>query len=71
MSALVDKSLVAREPEVLGQARYRLLDSIREYAASHAEEAGENGGPSSAGCATTPSGWAGTEPGPRAWPRCL
>ena len=43
MSALVDKSLVAREPEVLGQARYRLLDSIREYAASHADEAGETG----------------------------
>jgi predicted ATPase/DNA-binding CsgD family transcriptional regulator len=41
MSALVDKSLVAREPEVLGQARYRLLDSIREYAASHLDEAGE------------------------------
>jgi predicted ATPase/DNA-binding NarL/FixJ family response regulator len=43
MSALVDKSLVAREPEVLGQARYRLLDSIREYAASHLDEAGETG----------------------------
>jgi predicted ATPase/DNA-binding CsgD family transcriptional regulator len=41
MSALVDKSLVAREREVLGQARYRLLDSIREYAAAHLDEAGE------------------------------
>jgi predicted ATPase/DNA-binding CsgD family transcriptional regulator len=42
MAALVDKSLVAREPEVLGQARYRLLDTIREYAAAHLEEAGES-----------------------------
>ena len=43
MAALVDKSLVAREPEVLGQARYRLLDTIREYAAAHLDEAGETG----------------------------
>jgi len=43
ISALVDKSLVAREREVLGQARYRLLDSIREYAAAHLDEAGETG----------------------------
>ncbi|HWG14028.1 MAG TPA: LuxR C-terminal-related transcriptional regulator [Streptosporangiaceae bacterium] len=42
MAALVDKSLVARELEVLGQARYRLLDTIREYAAAHLEEAGES-----------------------------
>ncbi len=41
MSALVDKSLVAREREVLGQARYRLLDSIREYAAARLDAAGE------------------------------
>ena len=33
LAALVDKSLVVREPEVLGQARFRLLDTIREYAA--------------------------------------
>jgi predicted ATPase/DNA-binding CsgD family transcriptional regulator len=41
MTALVDKSLVIREPEVLGQARYRLLDTIREYAAIRLAEAGE------------------------------
>ncbi len=42
MTALVDKSLVVREPEVLGQARYRLLDSIRQYAAAHLADAGES-----------------------------
>jgi predicted ATPase/DNA-binding CsgD family transcriptional regulator len=40
-AALVDKSLVVREPEVLGQARYRMLDSIREYAAARLAEADE------------------------------
>ncbi|HUY52324.1 MAG TPA: tetratricopeptide repeat protein [Streptosporangiaceae bacterium] len=40
-AALVDKSLVVVEPEVLGQARYRLLDSIRAYAAQRLAEAGE------------------------------
>ncbi len=33
VAALVDKSLVVREPEALGQARFRMLDTIREYAA--------------------------------------
>ena len=33
LAALVDKSLVVLEPEALGQARYRLLRTIREYAA--------------------------------------
>jgi predicted ATPase/DNA-binding NarL/FixJ family response regulator len=42
LAALVDKSLVVREPEVLGQARYRLLDTIREYAAVCLVEAGES-----------------------------
>ena len=42
LTALVDKSLVVREPEVLGQARYRLLDTIREYAAVCLVEAGES-----------------------------
>ena len=42
MTALVDKSLVVREPEVLGQARYRLLYSIRQYAATHLADAGES-----------------------------
>ena len=42
LSALVDKSLVVLEPEVLGQARYRLLETIREYAAACLAEAGES-----------------------------
>ncbi len=42
ITALVDKSLVVVEPEVLGQARYRLLDSIRAYAAQRLAEAGES-----------------------------
>src|SRR6266704_2830935 len=41
LAALVDKSLVVVESEVLGQARYRLLDTIREYAAGRLAEAGE------------------------------
>jgi predicted ATPase/DNA-binding CsgD family transcriptional regulator len=40
-AGLVDKSLVVVEPEVLGQARYRLLDSIRAYAAQRLADAGE------------------------------
>jgi predicted ATPase/DNA-binding CsgD family transcriptional regulator len=41
IAALVDKSLVVLEPEVLGQARYRMLDTIREYAAAQLAHAGE------------------------------
>jgi DNA-binding NarL/FixJ family response regulator len=41
MAALVDKSLVVREPEALGQARFRMLDTIREYAAEKLAAAGE------------------------------
>lgn len=41
MAALVDKSLAVREPEVLGQARFRMLDTIREYAAEKLAVAGE------------------------------
>jgi predicted ATPase/DNA-binding CsgD family transcriptional regulator len=41
LAALVDKSLVVRDPEALGQARYRLLDTIREYAADKLAAAGE------------------------------
>lgn len=41
MAALIDKSLVVRESEVLGQARFRMLDTIREYAADKLAEAGE------------------------------
>ncbi len=42
LAALVDKSLVVLEPEALGQARYRLLRTIREYAAGRLAEAGES-----------------------------
>ncbi len=42
LAALVDKSLVVLEPEALGQARYRLLRTIREYAAARLAEAGES-----------------------------
>jgi predicted ATPase/DNA-binding NarL/FixJ family response regulator len=41
VAALVDKSLVVRDPEVLGQARFRMLDTIREYAAEKLTAAGE------------------------------
>jgi len=41
-ASLVDKSLVVLEPEVLGQARYRLLHTIREYAAARLADAGES-----------------------------
>ena len=41
-AALVDKSLVVLEPEILGQARYRMLDTIREYAAERLADAGES-----------------------------
>jgi predicted ATPase/DNA-binding CsgD family transcriptional regulator len=41
VAALVDKSLVVREAEVLGQARFRLLETIREYAAEKLTVSGE------------------------------
>jgi predicted ATPase/DNA-binding NarL/FixJ family response regulator len=41
VAALVDKSLVVREPEALGQARFRLLDTIRVYAGEKLALAGE------------------------------
>jgi predicted ATPase len=41
-AALVDNSLVVREPEALGQARYRMLDTIKEYAAACLAGAGES-----------------------------
>jgi predicted ATPase/DNA-binding CsgD family transcriptional regulator len=40
-AALVDKSLVVLDPELFGQARYRMLDTIREYAALRLAQAGE------------------------------
>src|SRR5216683_2464097 len=42
-TALVDKSIVAVEHEALGQARYRMLDSIRQYAAQRLAAAAETG----------------------------
>jgi predicted ATPase/DNA-binding CsgD family transcriptional regulator len=41
LAALIDKSLVTLEPEVDGESRYRLLDTIREYAASWLAASGE------------------------------
>ncbi len=39
--SLIDKSLVVLDGEVAGDARYRLLDTIREYAAERLAAAGE------------------------------
>jgi predicted ATPase/DNA-binding NarL/FixJ family response regulator len=41
LTALIDKSLVTIDGELNGRVRYRLLDTIREYAAGQAAEAGE------------------------------
>jgi predicted ATPase/DNA-binding CsgD family transcriptional regulator len=41
LTALADKSLVEVEPEVLGQARYRMLETVREYASGWLALAGE------------------------------
>ncbi len=72
LAGLVDKSLVVVEPEVLGQSRYRMLDSIRAYAAQRLAEAGELAATQlrlrdytldvcerneAVGMATIPSGW--------------
>jgi predicted ATPase/DNA-binding CsgD family transcriptional regulator len=43
IAALLDKSLVASEAAALGQARYRMLDTIREYAAERLADVGETG----------------------------
>ena len=39
--SLIDKSLVVLDGEAAGDARYRLLDTIREYAAERLAAAGE------------------------------
>ncbi len=39
--SLIDKSLVVLDGEAAGDARYRLLDTIRQYAAERLEAAGE------------------------------
>ncbi|HEX5188186.1 MAG TPA: LuxR C-terminal-related transcriptional regulator, partial [Streptosporangiaceae bacterium] len=41
LRALIDKSLVSMDGELNGDARYRLLDTVRELAAEHAASAGE------------------------------
>jgi len=41
LAGLIDKSLVTMDGEVHGHARYRLLDTIREYAAERLEASGE------------------------------
>jgi predicted ATPase/DNA-binding CsgD family transcriptional regulator len=41
VTALTDKSLLEVEPDVLGQARYRMLETVREYAAGCLSAAGE------------------------------
>jgi predicted ATPase/DNA-binding CsgD family transcriptional regulator len=41
LAALIDKSLVTLDGEVDGQSRYRLLDTIREYAAGRVAASGE------------------------------
>ena len=41
LTALADKSLVEVEPEALGQARYRMLETVREYAGAWLELSGE------------------------------
>jgi predicted ATPase/DNA-binding NarL/FixJ family response regulator len=42
IAALVDKSLVVPERAVLGHTRYRMLDTLREFAAGCLAEAGES-----------------------------
>ncbi|HEY2549186.1 MAG TPA: tetratricopeptide repeat protein [Streptosporangiaceae bacterium] len=42
LSTLVDQSLVVTELITAGEIRYRLLDTVREYAASRLAEAGES-----------------------------
>jgi predicted ATPase/DNA-binding NarL/FixJ family response regulator len=41
LAALIDKSLVTLDAELEGDARYRLLDTIREYAASRLNASGD------------------------------
>jgi predicted ATPase/DNA-binding CsgD family transcriptional regulator len=42
LTTLADKSLVVAEPDGHGGIRYRMLDTIREYAAARLTEAGES-----------------------------
>lgn len=42
LAALIDKSLVTLDDELAGDARYRLLDTIRQYAADRLDASGEH-----------------------------
>ncbi|HEY1640151.1 MAG TPA: tetratricopeptide repeat protein [Streptosporangiaceae bacterium] len=42
LAGLADKSLIEVEPDTLSQARYRMLETIREYAAARLEDSGED-----------------------------
>ena len=44
LAGLAEKSLIELEPDMLAQARYRMLETIREYAAARLEAAGETAG---------------------------
>ncbi|MEH6379138.1 AfsR/SARP family transcriptional regulator, partial [Streptomyces sp. KLMMK] len=44
LGSLVDKSLVVAEPAAGGEMRYRLLETVGEYAAERLDEAGERAG---------------------------
>ncbi|WP_425329103.1 ATP-binding protein [Streptomyces eurocidicus] len=44
LGSLVDKSLVVAEPAACGEMRYRLLETVGEYAAERLDEAGERAG---------------------------
>ena len=44
LAGLAEKSLVERGARHAGQARYRMLETIREYAAARLDAAGETGG---------------------------
>ena len=41
LDGLAGRSLIELEPEPLGHSRYRMLDTIRDYAAARLEQAGE------------------------------
>ncbi|GAA3092507.1 ATP-binding protein [Streptosporangium carneum] len=43
LCGLVDKSLVLADAEVAGETRYRMLETIRQYAAEQLESSGEEG----------------------------
>jgi predicted ATPase/DNA-binding CsgD family transcriptional regulator len=42
LTALADKSLVVADPGAVGETRYRMLNTVREYAAARLAEAGES-----------------------------